>query len=202
MASAAQHTSDEAGLVPEPAKVEFGPGSFVVSTQCRILYEKGSPGAKAAAEYLADAWQYALGSPLRVQAGGEPKPGSILLTAGGSDASLGKEGYRLEVKADRVIIRAPGATGLFYGMQTLRQLAPPLTFGHYRIGDVLAFPLPCVQIEDCPRFGWRGMHLDVSRHFFDVQFVKRYLDHLAMHKINVFHWHLTDDDGWRVEIKK
>jgi hexosaminidase len=202
VANAAQPAFDEAGIVPEPVKVAFGPGTFLVSVQRKILYEKGSPGAKAAAEYLADAWQEALGSPLQVQAGSESKPGSILLTTGGAEAALGKEGYGLEVKPDRVVIRAPEAAGLFYGVQTLRQLAPAMTFGPYRIGDVLGFPIPCVQIEDYPHFGWRGMHLDVSRRFFDVQFVKRYLDQLALHKLNVFHWHLTDDDGWRVEIKK
>ena len=83
-----------------------------------------------------------------------------------------------------------------------RQLLPDASFGLTQTDSKEGFAIPCVRIEDYPRFEWRGMHLDVSRRFFDIQFVKRYLDHLAMHKINVFHWHLTDDDGWRVEIKK
>ena len=81
-------------------------------------------------------------------------------------------------------------------------LLPDTAFGITRSASKEGCAIPCVRIEDYPRFEWRGMHLDVSRHFFDVPFLKRYLDHLAMHKINVFHWHLTDDDGWRVEIKK
>ena len=140
--------------------------------------------------------------PFPVQAASELKRGSILLTTEGAEASLGKEGYRLEVTPHGVVIRAPQPAGLFYGVQTLRQLLPAETFGSTKVFTDEPFAIPCVQVEDYPRFGWRGMHLDVSRHFFDVQFVKRYLDNLALHKINVFHWHLTDDDGWRVEIKK
>ncbi len=202
VANAAPALPGEAGVVPRPVKLEMGMGAFVVSAKCRILCERRSPAARASAEYLADAWRYALGSRLRVQAGGEPKPGTILVTTAGSDVSLGTEGYRLEVRPDGVVIRAAEAAGLFYGIQTLRQLAPPQTFGGHSGGGPLAFPIPCAEIKDHPRFGWRGMHLDVSRHFFDVPFLKRYLDHLALHKINVFHWHLTDDDGWRVQIKK
>lgn len=201
-ANAAQTLPGEAGIVPKPAKLEIGAGAFPLSPRCKILYQDGSPGAKSAAEYLADAWQRALGSRLQLRTAGEAKPGSILLTATGGDASLGKEGYQLEVKPDSIVIRAPEPAGLFYGVQTLCQLAPAMTFGPNRIGDARAFTIPCVQVKDYPRFGWRAMHLDVSRHFFDVRFVKRYLDLLALHKINVFHWHLTDDDGWRVEIKK
>jgi len=126
----------------------------------------------------------------------------ILLTTAGAEASLGREGYVIEVTPTEVIIRAPQSAGLFYGVQTFRQLLPDASFGLTQTDSKEGFAIPCVRIEDYPRFEWRGMHLDVSRRFFDIQFVKRYLDHLAMHKINVFHWHLTDDDGWGVEIKK
>jgi hexosaminidase len=100
------------------------------------------------------------------------------------------------------VIRARTAAGLFYGAQTFRQLLPAEGFGTRKSVRREAVAILCVRIEDYPRFKWRGMHLDVSRHFFDAEFVKRYLDQLAVHKFNVFHWHLTDDDGWRVEIKK
>lgn len=97
-------------------------------------------------------------------------------------------------------ITAGSGAGLFRGIQTLRQLLPPQAFSHSQEEEVI-WTIPCVSITDYPRFGWRGMHLDVSRHFFDKEFVKKYIDILAMHKLNVFHWHLVDDQGWRIEIK-
>lgn len=105
------------------------------------------------------------------------------------------EQYRLEVQAKSVTIRSSAPAGAFYGIQTLIQLLPP---------SPKPFPLQvkAVTITDYPRFAYRGMHLDVSRHFFDISFVKKYIDYLAMHKLNYFHWHLTDDHGWRIEIKK
>ncbi|MBB2150924.1 beta-N-acetylhexosaminidase [Pedobacter gandavensis] len=105
------------------------------------------------------------------------------------------EQYKLDVKSQSVTIRSTSAAGVFYGIQTLIQLLPP---------SAKPFPLQvkAVNITDYPRFAYRGMHLDVSRHFFDVNFVKKYIDYLAMHKLNYFHWHLTDDHGWRIEIKK
>ena len=202
VANGAQALPGETGIVPKPVKLEVDAGTFLLSAQCNILYQKNSPGAKATAEFLAETWREVMRLPLPVQAASELKRGSILLTTAGAEASLGKEGYRLEVTPEGVVIKAPQPAGLFYGVQTLRQLLPAETFGSSKILTGEPFAIPCVRVEDYPRFGWRGMHLDVSRHFFDVQFVKRYLDHLALHKINVFHWHLTDDDGWRVEIKK
>ncbi|WP_432714467.1 beta-N-acetylhexosaminidase, partial [Pedobacter sp.] len=107
--------------------------------------------------------------------------------------------YNLVVNKNRVTITASTDEGIFYGMQTLLQLLPTATDTNT---DSLNITLPAVDIMDYPRFDYRGMHLDVSRHFFDVAFVKRYIDYLAMHKMNYFHWHLTDDHGWRIEIKK
>jgi hexosaminidase len=124
----------------------------------------------------------------------EQRPGSF--TPGNLDAQielttkpgLGPEGYELTVTPERVIIRASQPAGIFYGKQTLQQLLPG--------------PIPCLHIEDRPRFPWRGAMLDVARHFFPKEFVKRYIDLLALHKLNTLHLHLTDDQGWRVEIKK
>lgn len=110
------------------------------------------------------------------------------LTTENANPALSPEGYELTVTANRVVIRAPHPAGLFYGTQTLRQLLPG--------------PIPCLHIEDQPRFPWRGAMLDVGRHFFPKEFVKRYLDLLAFHKLNTLHLHLTDDQGWRIEIKK
>jgi hexosaminidase len=115
---------------------------------------------------------------------------------------LGAEGYALTITAGGVVIRGGGAAGVFYGMQSLRQLLPPdiERFG-WRAGGG-ATTHPALEIEDQPRFSWRGSLLDVSRHFSPVAEVKKYLDTLALHKLNVFHWHLVDDQGWRIEIKK
>ena len=115
---------------------------------------------------------------------------------------LGAEGYALTVAAGGVTIRGGGAAGVFYGTQTLRQLLPPdiERFGWRAGGGKLT--VPAVEIEDRPRFSWRGTLLDVSRHFSPVAEVKKYLDTLALHKLNVFQWHLVDDQGWRIEIKK
>jgi len=111
------------------------------------------------------------------------------------------EEYHLTVAKKRITLAAGTAEGLFRGIQTLRQLFPPQIFGTKPVEGV-KWLVPCVTVSDYPRFEWRGMHLDVSRHFFDKEFIKRYIDILAMHKMNVFHWHLVDDQGWRIEIKK
>src|SRR5690606_30418984 len=115
--------------------------------------------------------------------------------------SLGDEGYQLEVTAEEIIIKANTAKGAFYGMQTLFQLLPPQIYSKKK-QENFVWHLPQVSIEDVPRFEYRGLHLDVARHFFSVDFIKRYIDLMAMHKKNQFHWHLTDDQGWRIEIKK
>jgi len=104
-----------------------------------------------------------------------------------------KEGYKLIISPGQILIEASSETGIFYAVQTLKQLKFPV----YN-----QFSLPTLEITDSPRFGWRGMHLDVSRHFYDVDFIKRYLDLMALYKLNYFHWHLSDDDGWRLESKK
>ena len=126
--------------------------------------------------------------------------GGILLELTGEERQ--PEGfYNLQVSRRKIHISASSAAGIFYGMQTLRQLFPPEFESGSEVKST-AWELPCLFIEDYPRFAWRGMHLDVSRHFFPAEFIKRYIDLIAMHKMNVFHWHLVDDQGWRIEIKK
>ncbi len=122
---------------------------------------------------------------------GSCAPGVILLTTNGADPALGEEGYELSVTPQGVTLRAPKPAGLFYGVQTLRQLLLP---------GGKSFPV--VEIEDQPRFAWRGLMLDVCRHYFPLEFVLRLIDAMALHKLNVLHWHLTDDQGWRIEIKR
>lgn len=146
-----------------------------------------------------------LASLLRVQVTGSVSQGSnqIVLTIDAAlKASLGEEGYRLSVAVDRIAITGGGAAGVFYGVQTLRQMLPPdiERFGWRAAGGKVT--VPAAEIEDRPRFGWRGSLLDVSRHFATVEEIKQHIDLLALHKLNVLHLHLVDDQGWRVEIKK
>ena len=108
------------------------------------------------------------------------------------------EGYVMTVNKKGVTIMGGSAAGVFYGIQTLRK-ALAIT---QHPSPITQAPLPPITITDAPRFSWRGMHLDCSRHFFPIAFVKKYIDLLAMHNMNVFHWHLTDDQGWRIEIKR
>ena len=112
----------------------------------------------------------------------------------------GAEGYELSVYPDTVVIRAPGQGGIFYGIQSFLQALPPQVLSPQPVYGI-AWTSPCFYVQDQPRFSWRGMMLDVSRHFVDKQEVERILDGLALHKLNIFHWHLTDDHGWRIEIK-
>jgi hexosaminidase len=103
-------------------------------------------------------------------------------------------GYKMQVKPDGIFISGDNETGTFYGIQTLIQLLP--------VNKSSALDIPFVSVVDYPRFAYRGLHLDVGRHFFPVSFIKKYIDYIALHKMNYFHWHLTEDQGWRIEIRK
>ena len=127
--------------------------------------------------------------------------GAILVTTSSAIAGLGAEGYELTMAPDSVVIRAPGQGGTFYGVQSFLQLLPPQVLSQRPVSGV-QWTAPCVYIQDQPRFAWRGMMLDVVRHFFTKQEVKQVLDAMALHKLNTFHWHLVDDQGWRIQILK
>ena len=124
---------------------------------------------------------------------GEKPSKAIVLSLDSSIANA--EGYRLTTQADGISICGQTANGVFYGIQTLRKSIPAQATD----ADIL---LPAGKVEDQPRFGYRGMHLDVGRHFFPIEFIKEYIDLLALHNMNTLHWHLTEDQGWRIEIKK
>jgi len=130
-----------------------------------------------------------------------PAPGVPVISLGLDSTlrTLGDEGYRLDVSRSRVTIRAARPAGAFYALQTLRQLFPAAILREAKVAGT-AWTIAAVSIEDYPRFSWRGMHLDVGRHFMPKRFVKKYIDLLALHKMNRFHWHLTEDQGWRIEI--
>ena len=188
----------EPALIPTPESMTAREGAFVLTPETPIVVDRK---AKATGDFLAQRLRASTGLLFPVQSSGKSTGGAISLTTKGADPSLGAEGYELTVAPDSVLIRAPNEAGLFYGVQTFLQLLPPEVFAASPVSGV-KWAAPCVEIKDHPRFQWRGMMLDISRHFFPKQEVEQILDALAMHKINTFHWHLVDDNGWRIEIKK
>ncbi len=202
--SAPLFASEKAGrfnLIPAPAHVRASSGSFEITAQTRVFVTAGNDTAKRVAEHFVDALNRVTGFELFVAFfEARPQPANSIAFVLSNRKAFGEEGYTLSITKKRVVISASGAHGLFYGVQTLLQLLPAEAFGD-PVLDV-RWKMPCVEIEDQPRFRWRGMHLDVSRHFFPKEFIKRYIDLIAMHKMNVFHWDLTNDNGWRIEVKK
>lgn len=185
-------------LIPKPFKFTSQPGYFRILPKSRIMLSPYNPKFKKMVEIFAHKFRTASGFKLPIIPGTEPAPTDIILEI--SETNLGIEGYKLNSNAKYLKITAESEAGIFNGLQTLIQLLP-LEIEN-RTTTELKWTVPVCKIEDKPRFSWRGMHLDVSRHFFDADFIKRYIDLLAFHKMNVFHWHLTDDNGWRIEIKK
>jgi hexosaminidase len=180
-------------LIPKPTSLVSTNGDFTISPDSKILTnivdEEAVGIAKLLSTHLQQASNYKLAiSDVNLDQG----PGNIQLVLNG-DTSLGEEGYELSISADSVLLSANCAAGLFYGVQSLRQLLPT------RPSEIVN--LPGLSIRDTPRFIWRGVMLDVARHFFGVEDVKRYIDLISHYKINRLHLHLSDDQGWRMEIK-
>lgn len=189
-------------IVPRPAELKEGKGSFRITSATQVRTDPGNKELRQIAKLVVQKISMAGGPNLEIYeyTPGQKIKNAIVLTLTGSDTTLGKEGYTLEATTKRVVIRAPEAKGVFYGMQSLFQLLPPeVESGQSMLKDP---QIPAVSIRDIPRYPYRGMHLDVCRHIFPVEFIKRYIDLMAMYKMNSFHWHLTDDQGWRIEIKK
>ncbi len=185
---------NETNLIPQPVVTENGKGNFVISESTVISF--AGENAERVAISLASVIRPATGFEIPVI----DSEGDIILSVDTTRAWKPEE-YQLDVERKKVTLTAGNAVGLFRGIQTIRQLLPP-SIEEDTVVKGVNWTIPCVSINDYPGFSWRGMHLDVSRHFFDVEFVKHYIDLIAMHKMNVFHWHLTDDQGWRIEIKK
>lgn len=183
-------------LIPYPEKVNLGKGTFTINTKTVISV----PDKEwiTATKTLNEQLQVVSGYKLLVTAKAKSGTNTIRCNI---DKSIPNEGYKFAVKDNSISIEATTPNGLFYALQTIRQLLP-VAFEDARPQPELALNMPCVTIEDAPRFPYRGMHLDVCRHFFSVEFLKKYIDRMATHKFNKFHWHLTEDQGWRIEIKK
>lgn len=189
-------------LIPQPTSftVESGFFAFQPSTKIMVL-PAGNKRAKEVAVFLRDWLNQQVGLRTSLQAGTHIPAGAIVLALERHDDITAAEGYELRIRNNQIRLSASDEKGLFWAVQTLRQLFPPSVEG---ANPTKKFPisLPAVTIKDAPKFGWRGSLLDVGRHFFPVSFVKRYIDLLAQYKMNVLHWHLTEDQGWRIEIKK
>ena len=182
-------------VIPRPVEMQPGEGAFKITARTVIA---APAGLQQEAEFLAEAIKK--GSGRKLSLAEKADAGAINLALDPTLAKVGDEGYLLTVTPTSIQITGRKPAGVFYGIQTLLQLLPPSLFAGTAKPEDLA--VPSVSIVDYPRFRWRGLHLDVSRHYMPVDFIKKYIDLLAMHKMNTFHWHLTDDQGWRLEIKK
>jgi len=188
-------------IVPLPASVEPEDGDpFVIAEGLAIVIAPGNDEVRGVAEHLRDLVAFPAQPEPRIEAAVSPIPdGSIHLSLADPDTPRAPESYELTITSRAVTLTAPDPAGLFYGVQTLRQLLPPAL--EHEAARPFELRLPPGRVADAPRFAWRGAMLDVARHFFDVHDVKRYIDLLAMLKMNRLHLHLSDDQGWRIEIK-
>ena len=187
-------------LIPLPSSVNSTGGIFELKRGAKIQVSPATPELRAIAQYLAERLNPATGFGIPVVAGkGAAAKGAISLSTVGGRAALGEEGYELKVTRDHVTLVAHGPAGLFRGVQTLRQLLPPkIEQSQVQEGP---FEMPTGVIRDRPRFQWRGLSLDIARCFFGAPEIKRYVDLMAYYKLNRLHLHLSDDQGWRIEIK-
>lgn len=193
-----QDSKKEIAIIPEPVTVIRNTGEFLLP-QNVVIDASSHPQLKRVIAFLTDKLSVATGYKTTVN--NDASSGVIRLTLNTTpDNVLGNEGYRLSVTANGVEIKANQPAGLFYGAQTLVQLFPKEIESNTQAKNV-EWKAPCVEITDYPRFKWRGLMFDVSRHFFSKKDVEEYIDEMARYKFNLFHWHLTDDQGWRIEIK-
>lgn len=181
-----------AAVIPKPKEMVTGTGSFTLSSETKIV-AGSSPSFLEDITWFNHYLDTYYHTTLKIVA--KAPESNYILFEEPEQATAGEEAYELSVKPKKIIIRAKASgAGNFYALQSLLQLLP--------VEPNKPLLVSCLQIKDAPRFQWRGMHLDVSRHFFPVSFVKRYIDLIALYKMNTFHWHLTDDQGWRIEIKR
>lgn len=186
--------AQEINIIPKPTKVEPQPGNFIITPATAIVLAE--TGMEKSARFLNDYLQkfYGFHLPVLKSSGSQKNnKNNIVLDIEMIDHPI-PGAYTMIVTPNGIEIGGAGSIGTFYAVQSLIQLLP--------MEKKKSLNVPCVSIDDKPRFAYRGMHLDVGRHFFPVEFVKKYIDFIAMYKMNTFHWHLTEDQGWRIEIKK
>jgi len=185
----AQDNDPNMGIIPAPVSIKKTAGEFDLGWQTYLVADSANSRAVV---FFTDYLHNALRMYKVKKRAAKSVSNTIVLTAKGTE-NLPAQGYRLTITPKSITVAGKGA-GLFYGIQTLIQLMPANRLPNFK--------LPCLEIEDYPRYTYRGLMLDVSRHFFSVEFIKQYIDLMAAYKLNNFHWHLTDDQGWRIEIKK
>ncbi|MEY3351660.1 MAG: hypothetical protein RIQ50_1771, partial [Bacteroidota bacterium] len=185
-------------IIPRPAEMRIGTGKFVVSPTTALVALGTDPEVKRIAGMLNDKLKTAAGFTLKIEQTQRKDAIHFKLI---NEPALGNEGYRMYVTGEDVTVAANKTGGLFYGLQSLLQLMPYQIEGKSLITN-FQWSIPVVEIRDVPRFGWRGQMLDVSRHFFTKEDVKAFIDDMAQYKYNLLHFHLTDDQGWRIEIKQ
>ncbi|MFB9863596.1 beta-N-acetylhexosaminidase [Rufibacter immobilis] len=183
-------------IIPKPVKLTPAKGEFKLNSKTKLVLGSSSPELKTATDFLVTLVENSAN--FKMEYGTQAKKNTIAFTLDNSISN--EEGYRLEVTSKKITVAAKTPKGAFLAIQTLRQLMPAAI--ETKNSGERTFKIPAVSIEDAPRFAYRGMMLDVARHFQPIDFVKKYVDLLAYYKINTFHFHLTEDQGWRIEIKK
>lgn len=187
---------NEYSIIPQPNELIRKTGHFMLDENTSIVLMSDSEDMGIVSRSFQSLVQQTVGLELTTKTKGSPTKGDVVFSI--DDAVSEEEGYELLITSNQIKIKARKPVGLFYAIQTLKQLIPLET----EAASNHSLKIPAVEIKDSPRFQYRGMHLDVARHFFPVEFVKKYIDLIALHKMNTFHWHLTEDQGWRIEIKK
>ena len=182
-------SAQDINVIPKPNEVKPGTGYFTLDNNISLNFDPANKDVARIAGFFAEYLQN-----LHQIKTGKTAKGRTITFKLDKNLNTGSEGYSLKSTSDNILISAAAPAGLFYGMQTLKQLI--------RTGNQSTVVIPAVEINDQPRFAWRGNMLDVGRHYFPVSFIKKYIDILAIYKVNTFHWHLTEDQGWRIEVKK
>jgi hexosaminidase len=186
-------------IIPSPTSLIPMDGDFTFSEKGSIILKDFNNETKLAADFLVQLIKNPTGLSISVEQGNKEKPHSVFMSL---DPSItNNEGYALKITPEVITVKAKTAIGLFYAVQTIRQLLPVDVENEKKVNGI-KLSVPACEIRDEPQFVYRGMHLDVGRHIFPVTSIKRYIDMIALHKMNTFHWHLTEDQGWRIEIKK
>jgi hexosaminidase len=198
-----QEGNPQFAILPAPVNIQLTEGNFSLSTETKIVANDKSEDLLSMKAYLAGELDKLVHLKTQINDASTDSSNVIFLvvdttvqsTVKAASAGAQKDAYTLSVKPGKVIIKGQSSAALFYGVQTFLQLVYP----HAQASTI---SIPAMEVQDYPQFSWRGMHFDVCRHFFSVEFIKKMIDAMAMHKLNTFHWHLTDDQGWRIEIKK
>ena len=192
-------SANEYNLVPYPQQLSPKSGIFIFNSATRILCDSKEPEIHKLAQQFANQLKLVSGLNLKINEFSGIDTSNTIIFQKISDYN--PEAYSLNISTKNIRIESISANGFFYGLQTLYQLMPAEIYRNKRV-CFQKWSVPAVQITDSPRFSYRGLHLDVGRHFFPISFIKKYIDAMAIHKLNYFHWHLTEDQGWRIQIKK